>query len=65
VNELNRICHLNDLVVRHLVTSVNPRLIDALVAHATGQQPMPTPDVEVRKPVPVGIDDEEEELADS
>ncbi len=65
VNELNRICQLNDLVVRHLVTSVNPRLIDALVAHATGQQPLPTPDVEARKAVAVGIDDEEEELADS
>ena len=65
VNELNRICHLNDLVVRHMVTSVNPRLIDALVAHATGQQPLPTPDVEARKTVAVGIDDEEEELADS
>ncbi|QDV26711.1 30S ribosomal protein S6 [Aureliella helgolandensis] len=34
--EFNRTCQLNDNILRFLVTKVDPRLVDALVAHATG-----------------------------
>jgi len=34
----------------------------SIIDIATGQQPLPTPDVEARKAVAVGIDEEEEEL---
>ncbi|HBE69010.1 MAG TPA: 30S ribosomal protein S6 [Planctomycetaceae bacterium] len=34
--EFNRTCQLNDNIMRHLVTKVDPRLIDALVAHTLG-----------------------------
>ncbi|MBW3599006.1 MAG: 30S ribosomal protein S6 [Planctomycetes bacterium] len=37
INELNRACQLNESVLRHLALKVDPRLVDALVAHATGQ----------------------------
>lgn len=34
--EFNRTCQLNENIMRHLVTKVDPRLIDALVAHTLG-----------------------------
>ena len=37
IKELNRACQLNESILRHLVLHVDPRLADALVAHASGQ----------------------------
>ncbi len=37
LKEFNRACQLNEAVLRHLALKVDPRLVDALVAHATGQ----------------------------
>ena len=34
--EFNRACQLNDYVLRHLALKVEPRLVDTLVAHASG-----------------------------
>ncbi len=33
----NRACRIHDTVLRHLVVKVDPRLVDALVAHARGE----------------------------
>jgi len=37
IKEFNRACQLNENVLRHLALRVDPRLVDALVAHASGQ----------------------------
>lgn len=37
VAELNQIAQRNDNVLRHLVLRVDPRIVDALVAHAKGE----------------------------
>jgi small subunit ribosomal protein S6 len=36
IPEFNRTCHLNESILRFLVTKVDPRLIDTLVAHTMG-----------------------------
>ena len=36
VSEFNRACQLNDNILRNLTLKVDPRLVDALVSHATG-----------------------------
>lgn len=36
VPEFNRACQLNDNILRNLTLKVDPRLVDALVSHATG-----------------------------
>ncbi|HJN12202.1 MAG TPA: 30S ribosomal protein S6 [Pirellulaceae bacterium] len=33
----NRACQLNDFVMRHMVTKIDARLVDILVAHARGE----------------------------
>jgi small subunit ribosomal protein S6 len=38
-NELTRACHLNEAILRNLILRVDPRLVDALVQHATTAQP--------------------------
>lgn len=71
--EFNRACQLNESIMRCLVTKVDPRLVDPLVAHALGKGEMPRPDLD-REPrdrdrdrdrdrvaVGVGADDDEEE----
>lgn len=35
VTPLNRTCELNDLVLRHLVLKIHPRLVEPILAHAT------------------------------
>lgn len=47
--ELDRACHLNEAVVRKLVLKIDPRLVDAMVAHARGEivQPVASEEVEV------------------
>lgn len=34
----NRTCQLNDFVLRHMATKIDPRLVDILVAHAKGER---------------------------
>jgi len=37
IAELNRVCQLDENILRFLVTKVDPRLIDTLVAHTLGK----------------------------
>ena len=62
LTDLNRNCQLNESLMRWLFTTVDPRLIDALVAHAQGI--VPHTDAEDRKPVPVGADGDESDSDD-
>ncbi len=63
--EFNRACQLNESIMRCLVTKVDPRLVDPLVAHALGKGEMPRPDLDreprERAAVAIGADDDEEE----
>ncbi|MCU0706682.1 MAG: 30S ribosomal protein S6 [Pirellula sp.] len=61
LKELNRACQLNESLLRFLVTRVDPRLVNALVAHAQEKVVVPIDQLE-RQPVAaaVGVDDEEE-----
>lgn len=66
--EFNRVCQLNESIMRFLVTKVDPRLVDALVAHALGKAELPRPDLDrlPREKVAVAVgeggeDDEEVE----
>jgi small subunit ribosomal protein S6 len=61
LKELNRTCQLNESLLRFLVTRVDPRLVNALVAHAQEKVVVPIDQLE-RQPVAaaVGVDDEEE-----
>jgi small subunit ribosomal protein S6 len=45
LSALNRQCQLNENVLRHLFLKVDPRIVDALVAHAQAgpKRPEPTP----------------------
>jgi len=38
LTEFKRACQLNDNILRNLVLKVDPRLVDALVAHARGER---------------------------
>jgi small subunit ribosomal protein S6 len=61
LKDLNRACQLNESLLRFLVTRVDARLINALVAHAQEKVVVPI-DQAARQPVAaaVGLDDEEE-----
>ncbi len=63
LREFERDCKLNENILRYLVTRIDPRLVDALVAHALGKIPhAPAREIEA-VPVAVGaIDDELEEF---
>lgn len=37
ISDLNRACQLNDMVLRHLIVKIDPRLVDTLVATARGE----------------------------
>lgn len=62
MTEFNRACQLDENILRFLVTTVDPRLIDTLVAHALGK----VTETRAEEPVAVGagidIDDDEEEI---
>lgn len=65
VADFNRSCQLNDSVLRNLTLKVDPRLVDALVAHAKGESIAPPSEVteegeptEVAKPAEVTSDSE-------
>jgi len=38
LSALNRQCQLNDNILRNLILKIDPRLVDAMVAHARGAQ---------------------------
>jgi len=40
LSQLNRECQLNGNILRHLTLAVDPRLVEALVAHARGERPL-------------------------
>ena len=52
LTEFNRACQLNDNILRNLTLKVDPRLVDTLVAHASGKA--------VKAPVDVNIADDDE-----
>jgi small subunit ribosomal protein S6 len=37
LKEFNRACQLNENILRHMTLKVDPRLVETLVAHASGQ----------------------------
>lgn len=55
LKDFNRDCQLNENIMRFLVTRVDPRLVDTLVAHALGKITAPPRSEE---PVAVGVADE-------
>lgn len=60
--EFNRMCQLNESIVRYLITRVDPRLIDTLVAHALGKalpSDLPRPDLAT---VAAAIEGDDEEV---
>lgn len=59
LKELNRSCQLTECLLRFMFTRIDPRLIDALVAHAQEKVVIPI-DVLEKVAVGVGADDEEE-----
>jgi len=61
IKEFNRACQLNESLLRFLVTRVDPRLINALVAHAQEKVVVPIDQV-ARQPAAaiVGVEDEDE-----
>ena len=65
LKELNRACQLNESLLRFLVTRVDPRLVNALVAHAQEKVVVPI-DQALRQPVAaaVGADEEDVESED-
>lgn len=66
LKELNRTCQLNESLLRFMFTKIDPRLVDALVAHAQEKVVVPIDAIE-RQPVGVGVgadDDEEVEAED-
>jgi small subunit ribosomal protein S6 len=63
LKELNRGCQLNESLLRFMFTRVDPRLIDALVAHAQEKVVVPI-DVLEKVAVGVGADEDEEIEAD-
>jgi small subunit ribosomal protein S6 len=62
--ELNRMCQLNESIVRYLITRVDPRLIDTLVAHALGKalpNELPRPDLATVAAAVAGDEEEVDE----
>jgi small subunit ribosomal protein S6 len=47
LTEFNRACQLNDNILRNLTLKVDPRLVDTLVAHASGKVVKAPVDVEI------------------
>ena len=59
VVDFNRQCQLSESILRNLTTKVEPRLVDALVAHAKGEvAPEEEPAAEASKPAEPAADDE-------
>jgi small subunit ribosomal protein S6 len=57
LTELNRSCQLNESLIRWLFTRIDPRLVEALVAHAKGKVMLPRPEINLEddeEPVSIG-----------
>ena len=50
ITKFNRACQLNDMMLRHMVISIDPRLVDTLVAVAKGEKPAGEVTEEEEKP---------------
>ena len=57
VDKLNRACRLNDLILRHLVIKLDPRLVDPMVAIAKGEMPATAMPDEIDEKTPVELAD--------
>ena len=44
ITKFNRACKLNDMILRHMVVKIDPRLVDAMVAVAKGNAPTAAPE---------------------
>ncbi len=64
VTTFNRACQLNDIILRHLVISIDPRLVDTLVAAANDTRPAGAAEEKVEEkseaPAEKGSDDKKE-----
>lgn len=60
LREFNRACQLNENILRHLVTTVDPRLIEPLVAHTMGRSLAPSDSGTAanEEPIAVGVGDD-------
>jgi len=57
VSKFNRTCDLADLIMRHLVVKIDPRLVDTLVAAAKGERPVAAEtETETKPEKPSGAD---------
>ena len=65
ISDFNRACRLNEAVVRNLVLKVEPRLVDALVAHAQGKAADTAGGSEATGETPVTSEAAEPEAANS
>ena len=57
LTKINRACQLNDMILRHLMVKIDPRLVDTMVAVAQGK----TPAAEAVEEVAEGKEKEQEE----
>jgi small subunit ribosomal protein S6 len=62
VKELNRAAQLNELLVRFMITNVDPRLIDTLVAHAQGKTTAPNAESRLAIDAVEDLDEDLEEV---
>lgn len=62
LKQFNRDCQLNENIMRFLVTRVDPRLVDTLVAHALGKVAAPRAEDAVAVGVADELDGEEGEF---
>ena len=62
VKELNRAAQLNELLVRFMITNVDPRLIDTLVAHAQGKTAAPNAESRLAIDAVEDLDEDLEEV---
>ncbi len=65
--KFNRACQLNDMMLRHLIISIDPRLVDTLVAAASETRPVVSTriDSESVRDVDNSDDDSDNIVADS
>lgn len=55
LTDLNRANQLNESLLRWLFTRIDPRLVEALVAHAKGKVSLPRPDIKIEEDEPVAV----------
>lgn len=60
MTEFNRACQLDESIMRFLVTTVDPRLVDTLVAHALGKVTETRTEETVAVGAGLGLDDDDE-----